>query len=130
MVLPKSMRIKGYKSFDYLHKTGLRYNSSSMLLKVAKANSRLIKSKLSDSKFINSTRCAISISNKVSKRAVVRNQLRRMLHDYLKAKLANIPTNQNLWLLFSLRPSSLNKDPKELLKEMDTLISKARIFND
>ena len=37
MVLPKEMRLKGYKCFDYIHKHGKRYKGNSMILKVTKS---------------------------------------------------------------------------------------------
>ena len=93
MVLPKSMRIKGYKCFDYIHKTSNKFNTNLMLLKVAKANTRLIK-EFNGKNHLSNLRCAVSISNKVSKKAVVRNKIRRALHDHLKARLNNKPQHQ------------------------------------
>ena len=121
MVLPKEMRIKGYKCFDYIHKYAKRYKSNSMILKIAKANNNLIKYyKNKDSKYF-SCRCAISISNKVSKKAVVRNRLRRLIHHHLTQKLFNEKRFSNYWTLISLNPSSINKNSKDLLKECDKL---------
>ena len=130
MVLPRSMRIKGYKSFDYIHKSGIRYNSSSLLLKVAKAKPNLIKSKIQGLDSKDSCRCAVSISNKVSKRAVIRNQVRRIFHEHLKLRLLNQSRFQRNWILISLRPSSLDKGVPNLLKEVDNLLYKASLSND
>ena len=120
MVLPKEMRLKGYKCFDYLHRSGKRYRSTSMLLKVTKANNNLIKGNTPRPELC-SCRCAISISNKVSKKAVIRNRLRRLLHDHLKAKLFKRYKFSNNWALISLNPNCLKKDIKSLLKECDRL---------
>ena len=129
MVLPKTMRIKGYRSFDYIHRTGVRYNSTSMLLKIAKARNDLIQKKDPLSKPTSSCRCAISISNKVSKKAVIRNNLRRILHEHLKLRLLNEANSKNNWILISLRPNSLDKGHATLLKEVDKLLFKAGISN-
>ncbi len=129
MVLPKDMRIKGYRSFDYIHKTGVRYNSASMLLKITNARNELIQKKDPLSKPTSSCRCAVSISNKVSKRAVIRNSLRRTLHEQLKLRLFNESSYKNNWILISLRPNSLEKGHATLLKELDRLLSKAGISN-
>ncbi|KGG12059.1 MULTISPECIES: ribonuclease P protein component [Prochlorococcus] len=129
MVLPRSMRIKGYKSFEYIHKTGIKYNSTSMLIKVAVSNSHLIREKSFQKKNINTCRCAISISNKVSKKAVIRNRLRRLFHEHLKLRLLKSATLQNHWILISLRPNALDKRSKNLLEEVDQLLHKAELKN-
>ena len=129
MVLPKSMRIKGYKCFDYIHKTSNKFNTNLMLLKVTKANTRLIKEFSGRSQERN-CRCAVSISNKVSKRAVIRNQVRRIFHEHLKLRLLNQSRFQRNWILISLRPSSLDKGVPNLLKEVDNLLYKASLSND
>ena len=90
MVLPKAMRLRGYKCFDYIHKNGKRYKGNSMILKVTKGNKVLINKKPLKRKD-HSLQCAISISNKVSKKAVTRNRLRRMFHDHLRARLFENP---------------------------------------
>ncbi len=130
MVLPKPMRINGYKCFDYIHKKGVRYNSSSIFIKVAPANPSLINNKSIKDRSINSFRCAVSISNKVSKRAVVRNQFRRIFHEHLQKRLLKLKTSKEFWILISLRPSSLDKGPVILLREVDKLLSKAGFLND
>jgi len=128
MVLPKGMRLKGYKCFDYIHKSSKRYRGSSMTLKVTKAKNILIQGKVQDSK-TRSCRCAISISNKVSKRAVIRNRLRRLLHDHLKNTLFKKHQFSNNWFLFSLSPNCLDKEPNNLLKECDKLLSEAGFYS-
>ena len=45
MVLPKSMRIKGYKCFNYIYRHGNRYHDQSMLIRVVKADLTLQKYK-------------------------------------------------------------------------------------
>ena len=41
MVLPKQMRLKGYRCFDYIYKEGSRYYGYSMVLRVSISNSKL-----------------------------------------------------------------------------------------
>ncbi|WP_320667220.1 ribonuclease P protein component [Prochlorococcus sp. MIT 1307] len=124
MVLPKSMRLQGHRCFDHLYKEGLRYHEPSILLRVVKAESKFYKRK--DLKFESKTcRCAIAISSKVSKKAVIRNRLRRLIHQHLREKLYGVSGLSNKWALFSLKPQSSSKEPKQLLKECDRLLLKA-----
>ena len=46
MVLPKSMRLKGHRCFDYLYREGIRYHEPSLLLRVVKAKPKLHKYKI------------------------------------------------------------------------------------
>ncbi len=124
MVLPKEMRLKGYKCFEYIHKSSKRYKSPSMTLKVSWSNPKLIKENAAHSGE-NSCRCAISISNKVSKKAVVRNRLRRLIHNHLRLRLFKKSKFINRWLLLSLNPRCLGKENKVLLEECDKLLLEA-----
>lgn len=120
MVLPKEMRIKGYKCFDYIHRTSKKYRGASMILKIARANYNLIKIK--EESYINdSFRCAISISNKVSKKAVTRNRLRRLIHNHLKIRFFKDKRLSQYWALISLNPSCINKNTNDILNECDAL---------
>ncbi len=124
MVLPKGMRLKGYKCFDYIHKSSKRYKGNCMILKVTKANNKLLKENIQSSAKV-SCRCAISISNKVSKKAVIRNRLRRLLHEHLRRRLYQKYQLGKTWALISLNPNSLGKDHKSLLQECDKLLLEA-----
>ena len=125
MVLPKHMRLKGHKCFDYIYREGLRFYSPSMVLRVTKANTTLN----ARGKFIPSTKssvkCAISISNKVSKKSVIRNKLRRLFHHHLSNRLSNMSIDKETWAFISLKPSCMKNSTDVLLKECDKLLFKA-----
>ena len=126
MVLPKHMRLKGHKCFDFIYKKGTRFYSSSMVLRVTNANTKLYFKK-NTSKFKPLIKCAISISNKVSKKSVTRNKLRRLFHQHLSNKLSNICLNNEIWAFISLKPSCMQNSNSNLLKECDKLFFKAGI---
>ena len=128
MVLPKSMRLKGYRCFYYLHKYGVRFHGPSMVLRVVEAKRNLLKNSYRDLK-LESCRCAIAISSKVSKKAVIRNQIRRSLHDHLNQRLSKKTQFANSWALFSLKPNSSSIHQRSLLlEECDLLLRKAGLF--
>ena len=126
MVLPKHMRLKGHRCFDFIYKQGTRFYSSSMVLRVTKANTKLL-SKGINSKIRPSIKCAISISNKVSKKSVTRNKLRRLFHHHLSYRLSNIDYENEVWAFISLKPSCMKNSNNDLLKECDKLLIKAGI---
>ena len=126
MVLPKHMRLKGHRCFDFIYKEGTRFYSPSMVLRVTKANTKIpVKGLISQTR--PSIKCAISISNKVSKKSVTRNKLRRLFHQHLSSKLSNINFEYEIWVFFSLKPSCMQNSNNTLLKECDKLLNKAGI---
>ena len=124
MVLPKHMRLKGHRCFDYIYKEGSRFYSSSMVLRVTKANTKLQYKKIK-SETGSSIKCAISISNKVSKKSVTRNKLRRLFHHHLSSKLSTMKLEKEVWAFISLKPSCMKNSTSILLKECDNLLTKA-----
>ena len=127
MVLPKTMRLKGHRCFDHLYRYGTRYHEPSILLRVVKAENKLQKfpKKLMASQ---ACRCAIAISSKVNKKAVIRNRLRRVIHEHLRSRLLQASQHSNKWALFSLKPQASTKDPLILLEECDRLLVKAGLL--
>ena len=71
-----------------------------------------------------SCRIAVVISGKVHKRAVVRNRLRRLLHDHLRTRFEARPEHGQCWLLISLRPGA-DAGEANLLEECDRLLEQA-----
>ena len=126
MVLPRHMRLKGHKCFDFIYKVGSRFYSPSMVLRVANANTKHQVNR-NNSNTRSSIKCAISISNKVSKKSVTRNKLRRLFHQHLSRKLSNIYTKNELWAFISLKPSCMKNPNSSLLEECDKLFTKAGI---
>ena len=124
MVLPKHMRLKGHRCFDFIYKEGSRYYGSSMVLRVTKANTKLIVKNI-ESDIRPSIKCAISISNKVSKKSVTRNKLRRLFHQHISFRLSNITTEKEVWAFISLKPSCMKNPTSTLLRECDKLFIKA-----
>ena len=127
MVLPRQMRLKGYRCFNHLHRKGSRYNSASMMLKVSNAQPRLSQSHRQD--YLSDTcRCAVAISNKVNKRAVIRNRLRRLLHHHLELRLKSSSKSTKKWLLLVIRPQSPLRTSSELRIECDHLLHQAGLI--
>ena len=126
MVLPKHMRLRGHRCFDFIYKHGSRFYSPSMVLRVTSANTKP-KLRVKDSKSRPTIKCAISISNKVSKKSVTRNKLRRLFHHHLSLKLSNISTYDEIWAFISLKPSCMKNSESTLLEECDKLLTKAGI---
>ncbi len=110
--------------FDRLYQKGKRHHGTWMVLRSLRAEPALLRPDPRDPD-PSSGRVAVVVSSKVSKRAVQRNRLRRLLHDQLRQRLRrNAPQTTGRWLLISLKPGSAEADPQALLKECSELLAK------
>ena len=127
MALPKDMRLKGHRTFSYIHKNSIKYHGNLMTFKVARSNPDLT---LSHKHSYDSSklRVAIAISKKVSKKAVERNKLRRILQEWLLTNIKKINNHKPYWLLVNLRAGDFYNDKDKLLKEFQNLMSKSRLI--
>ena len=127
MGLPKNMRLKGHRTFNYIHKNSTTYNGKLMTFKVARSNPAI----LLTHKFTNTSnnfRVAITISKKVSKRAVERNKIRRMLQEWLLRNIKKINNHKPYWLLVNLKIGDFCNDKSRLLEEFQNLMFKSRLI--
>ena len=126
MALPKSMRLKGHRSFKYLHKYSKKFYGNLMDFRIAKSNPNILRShKIYYD--LSSFKIAISVSKKVSKKSVVRNRIRRLFQEsFLKVfykKYNHVP----YWVLVNLKSGDFCNE-NELLKEFQLLIIKSGLF--
>ena len=127
MALPKNMRLKGHRTFDYIHKNSVKYNGKLMTLKIARSNPDiLITHKNIDS--LRNLKIAIAISKKVSKKAVVRNKIRRILQEYLLKNFSKENNHRPYWLLVNLKSGVFYNNEYKLLEEFQHLIFKSGLF--
>jgi len=127
MALPKDMRLKGHRTFNYIHKNSKTYYGNLMTFKVASSNPEiLLTHKLTNTS--NKFRIAIAISKKVSKKAVERNKLRRILQEWLIKNIQKINNHKPYWLLVNLRFGDLCNDESRLLEEFQNLMFKSRLI--
>ena len=127
MALPKDMRLKGHRTFNYIHKNSKKYHGKLMTFKVAKSNPEILLShKLRNPS--DNFRVAIAISKKVSKKAVERNKIRRVLQEWLLKNIQNINNHKPYWLLVNLKIGDFCHDRKKLLEEFQNLMFKCHLI--
>ena len=127
MALPKALRLKGHRTFDYIHKNSVKYYGKLMTIKIAKANKQILISH-NQNCFLENLKIAIAISKKVSKKAVERNRIRRILQDGLLQNLSKDNNHKPYWILVNLKINNLSNDEKKLLDEFHYLIFKSGLF--
>ena len=127
MALPKYMRLKGHRTFNYIHKNSIKYHGKLLTFKVARSNPEILLSH----KFTNNSnkfRMAIAVSKKVSKKAVERNKLRRILQEWLLKNIQKINNHKPYWLLVNLNFGDFCNDKSKLLEEFQNLMLKSRLI--
>ena len=127
MALPKHMRLKGHRTFDYIHKNSVKYYGKLMTFKVARSNPKILLShKLSDT--TNNFRISIAISKKVSKKAVERNKIRRIFQEWLSTNIKKNINHKPYWLLVNLKIGHSDNDKIKLLEEFKNLMFKSGLI--
>ena len=127
MALPSNMRLKGHRTFDYIHKNSLKYHGQLMIFKIARSKPEILFShKIKND--ANKLRVAIAISKKVAKKAVDRNKIRRVLQEWLLMNIKKINTHKPCWLLVNLKHGDFCNDKNRLLEEFQNLMFKSRLI--
>ena len=127
MALPKALRLKGHRTFDYIHKNSMKYYGKFMTFKIAKSNPKILISH-KNTHSLNNFKIGISINKKVSKKAVVRNKIRRTLQDCLLKNFSQENNHKPYWLLVNLKSNNSYNNKIELLEEFQHLIFKSGLF--
>lgn len=127
MALPQRHRLRGRRVFERLLRQGRRIHGTAMVLRLLPADPALLAphDRLQPA---SAWRCGVVVSGKVSRRAVVRNRLRRQLHAHLLKTLSSgaaADPAAPLWLLLSLRPGSAELERDRLLGECSDLLRRA-----
>ena len=127
MALPKYMRLKGHRTFAYIQKNSTKYHGKFMTFKLARSNPDILLShKIENSPY--NFKIAIAISKKVSKKAVDRNKIRRILQEWLLTNIQKINNHKPYWLLVNLRFGDFCNDKNKLLEEFQNLMFKSRLI--
>ena len=75
---------------------------------------------------LKTSRFAIVIGKKISKKAVVRNRLRRQIRAMLYEELKNFKDGYDLMIL--VRPNIINKKREEIYNDLFKVLKKTPIF--
>ena len=127
MALPKDMRLKGHRTFNYIHKNSIKYYGKLMTFKLVRSNPEILLShKIRYNS--NNLRVAFAISKKVSKKAVDRNKIRRILQEWLLTNIQKINNHKPYWLLVNLKNKDFCNDKNRILEEFQNLMFKSRLI--
>jgi len=123
MALPQRHRLRGRRIFSCLYRKGRACHGPFLVLRWLPARPDLLPPS-QRSHPASPWRAGVVVSSKVHKRAVRRNRLRRLLHQQLLSQPIAAAEGP-VWLLFSLRPGSAERDRDALLGECRGLLQQA-----
>lgn len=114
-MLPKANRLKNKKDIGRLLKKGRSFKENFLILKLVKSD-------------FNFPRIAFVVSQKVSKKAALRNKIRRRLSELFRFKIKKIKKGVDLILIAV--PGLEEKDFWEIDETMNSLFKKAKCFKE
>ncbi|MFH1657667.1 MAG: ribonuclease P protein component [bacterium] len=114
-MLLKENRLRNKKDFDKVFKEGRGFKEDFLYLKFRNNNSEV-------------SRFGFIVSQKISKKAVIRNKLKRRLREIINTEMARIKNGIDVVLITS--PGLENRDFQKLKEIVVKTLAKARIRKD
>ena len=131
MALPASNRLKSRKDFQAVFQKGIRRHGTYLTLRALRPSTAkepyLDAAKTSLN--LAPTRIGISISTKVSKRAVVRNRIKRQITTALYEWLADIAPGWRIAIVVKPTAAEDKCDRQEFLQELKQLLVQTEVLN-
>ncbi len=121
MGLPKTHRLRDRKNYRAVYEQGIRRYSPHLTL-IALSNESQ-----ADALSSPETKIGISISKKVSKKAVVRNRLKRQIKSVIRT---NLPWIKPGWkIVIVVKPKAIECKYEHFLRELEELLKQTKIIN-
>lgn len=112
-MLPKENRLKKKGDFDKIHQEGKFYGTKFVAIK-------LVKNSLSVSRF------GFLVGLKISKRATVRNRIKRRLREIIRLNIDKIKAGYDV--IFMVKPEIIGKDYQEVEANVLTVLKIAGLW--
>lgn len=121
MGLPQIHRLKSWRDFRVVYKQGISRHSKHLIL-------RALSAKFSGEQApVSPSRIGVSIGKKVSKKAVVRNRIKRQING---AFLELRPRILDSWkIVVVVKPTAVECKYDHILRELEELLKKTKIIN-
>lgn len=114
-MLSKEYRLSDKKDIEWVFKKGYSCSHQYIRLKMARNRKK-------------NPRFAFVVSNAVSKRAVIRNKIRRRMRAIIFQNLSKIKENFDVTIMAS--PQALHKNYKEIQQTLQELLLKSRLIKN
>ena len=121
MGLPKTHRLRNRQDYRAVYRLGIRRYSPHLTL-IALRNRHN-----QGTDFTNATSFGISISKKVSKKAVVRNRIKRQIKGAIRTYLQGIEAGWKIVIV--VKPKAIECKYEHFLRELEELLKQAKIID-
>ena len=118
MALPKRYRLTHTKEFSKVYRSGKQAKTKHLAVKVLKLSERVAE---------NCSRFGITVSQKVSKRSVVRNRLKRQVRAAIQVLIPHLESGW--WVVVVLRSAAIECDYWQFLRELEQLFAELEVFD-
>lgn len=129
MALPKAYRLKSRHDFQAVFREGMRRYSSHFILRALKPPSPKVSSLDTALPNLTSTQIGISVSTKVSKKAVVRNRIKRQMTAALQQILPKLAPGWKLVLIVKPTAAGYECGSQQFLQELEQLLAQTEVLN-
>ncbi|MGH1395697.1 MAG: ribonuclease P protein component [Trichormus sp.] len=131
MALPKANRLKSRQDFQAVFREGIRRYSSHLTLRALKplSNQESSWDTAPQNENLASTKIGISVSTKVSKKAVVRNRIKRQISAALQQLLPKIAPGWKLVLVVKPKAAESECGSQQFLQELEQLLAQTEVLN-
>ena len=122
MALPKQHRLRRRQDFSAVYQKGLRRSSAHLILRALR-----LKPEIEQAKSSQPIQVGVSISQKVSKRAVVRNRIKRHIRAAVQKLL---PLLGDDWrVVIVVKPNATQCGCEQILQELEQLFINAEVMD-
>ncbi|MGB2926131.1 MAG: ribonuclease P protein component [Limnothrix sp.] len=118
MAIQKKHRLKHWRDFKTVYGKGKRIHGQFLVLVIYSD---------ADQAAQKATQVGISVGRKVSKKAVVRNLIKRRLHHAFRELLPQI--HSSLQIIIIVRSRAVQCEYEHFLRELKNLLIKAEVFD-
>ncbi|MEM9007256.1 MAG: ribonuclease P protein component [Cyanobacteria bacterium P01_F01_bin.86] len=118
MALPKRYRLTHTREFSKVYRAGKQAKTKHLTVKVLELSGQISE---------NCSRFGITVSQKVSKRSVVRNRLKRQVRAALQNLISRL--RPGLWVVIVLRSAAIECDYWQFLRELEQLFAELEVFD-
>jgi ribonuclease P protein component len=124
--LPKLHRLRHRQDFSTVYHSGIKRTSPHLTLRALPPN-WAERDGVHASNQLSPTRLGVSVSQKVSKRAVVRNRIKRQIQAAFRHLLPKLSPGWQLVVV--VKPGAIECDYEEFLRELKQLLMNAEVLN-
>lgn len=132
MALPQAHRLRHWRDFQVVYQKGIRRSGRYLTLRALPLRTSASDTSISGaSPPLNRdkppTRIGISVSQKVSKKAVIRNRIKRLIRAALRQLLPQLSPGWQL--VFVVKPGAGECEYSQFLRELKQLLAEAEVLN-